>query len=61
MIVCFVIGVHQSLYHGVANSYWLFMLSSLAFLWLNHRMKSRKPDPGVPTEATSKTPKKKKK
>ena len=40
MIIGFVIGIHQSIYYGVANSYWLFMLSSLAFLWLNQRGES---------------------
>jgi len=42
MIIGFVIGIHQSIYFGVANSYWLFMLSSLAFLWLNQRMRNKK-------------------
>jgi len=42
MIVGFVIGIHQSILTGVANSYWLFMLSSLSFLWLNHRIKNKK-------------------
>jgi membrane protein implicated in regulation of membrane protease activity len=42
MIIGFVIGIHQSIYYGVANSYWLFMLSSLAFLWLNQRMRNKK-------------------
>lgn len=42
MIIGFVIGIHQSIFYGVANSYWLFMLSSLAFLWLNQRMRNKK-------------------
>jgi len=42
MIIGFVIGIHQSIHYGVANSYWLFMLSSLAFLWLNQRMRNKK-------------------
>lgn len=42
MIVGFVIGIHQSIYFGVAYSYWLFMLSSLCFLWLNQRLKAKK-------------------
>jgi hypothetical protein len=42
MVVSFVIGIHQSLYYGVAMSYWLFMLSTLAFLWLNKRLKEKK-------------------
>lgn len=42
MIIGFVIGIHQSIYYGVANSYWLFMLSTLAFLWLNQRMRNKK-------------------
>jgi hypothetical protein len=51
MIVAFVIGIHQSLYHGVAASYWLFMLSSLCFLWLNKRLKSRQKE-GEPSKET---------
>lgn len=47
MIVGFVIGIHQSIYYGVAQSYWLFMLSSLCFLWLNKRLKAKK-DPLKP-------------
>jgi len=39
MIVSFVIGIHQSIYYGVAYSYWLFMLSTLSFLWLNQRLR----------------------
>jgi hypothetical protein len=44
MVSAFVIGIHQSIYHGVMASYWLFMVSMLAFLWLNHRLKSKKPE-----------------
>jgi len=42
MIISFVIGIHQSIYYGVAYSYWLFMISTLAFLWLNQRLKKYK-------------------
>lgn len=28
-IVAFTIGVHQSFYYGIENSYWLFMISLL--------------------------------
>jgi hypothetical protein len=42
MIIGFVVGIHQSLYYGVANSYWLFMLSTISFLWLNHRLRKKK-------------------
>lgn len=42
LVVGFVIGIHQSIYYGVANSYWLFMLSTLCFLWLNQRLKQKK-------------------
>jgi len=42
MIIGFIIGIHQSIYFGVAQSYWLFMLSSLSFLWLNYRLKKKK-------------------
>jgi hypothetical protein len=42
MIVFFVIGIHQSIYYGVAMSYWLFMLSTLAFLLLNKRLKAKR-------------------
>jgi hypothetical protein len=42
MVSSFVIGIHQSIYHGVLPSYWLFMLSTLSFLWLNQRIKKKK-------------------
>lgn len=42
MVSAFVIGIHQSIYHGVLASYWLFMLSMLSFLWLNQRFKKKK-------------------
>jgi hypothetical protein len=51
MIIGFIIGIHQSIYFGVAQSYWLFMLSSLSFLWLNYRLKKKKAsleNPGTP-------------
>ncbi|SFC03574.1 hypothetical protein SAMN05421780_102346 [Flexibacter flexilis DSM 6793] len=31
-LVTFVIGIHQSLFYGVVNSYWLFMFT-LGFLF----------------------------
>jgi peptidoglycan/LPS O-acetylase OafA/YrhL len=46
MVSFFVIGIHQSIYHGVAASYWLFMFSMLAFLWLNKRLKEKKAEKG---------------
>jgi len=58
MVVGFVIGIHQSIYYGVANSYWLFMLSTLAFLWLNQRMKRFKNGPVVEPKVTDKNSKK---
>ncbi len=60
MISAFVIGIHQSIYHGVVASYWLFMFSMLAFLWLNKRLKQKKEDKPAEDPA-SKTKKKKKK
>jgi peptidoglycan/LPS O-acetylase OafA/YrhL len=54
MVSFFVIGIHQSIYHGVAASYWLFMFSMLAFLWLNKRLKEKKADKGSDKEAESK-------
>ena len=58
MISAFVIGIHQSIYHGVVASYWLFMFSMLAFLWLNKRLKQKKQD--NPTEGPASKTKKKK-
>lgn len=52
MVSAFVIGIHQSLYHGVVASYWLFMISMLSFLWLNKRLKNKKPADG-PAEKKS--------
>ena len=42
MMVGFVIGIHQSMVYSVAHAYWLFMLSTLCFLWLNQRLKKKK-------------------
>jgi membrane protein implicated in regulation of membrane protease activity len=48
MVSAFVIGIHQSFYHGVIASYWLFMISMLAFLWLNKRLKQKKTEADEP-------------
>ena len=53
MVSAFVIGIHQSIYHGVVASYWLFMFSMLAFLWLNKRLKKKKPEQEKPAEPAS--------
>jgi hypothetical protein len=42
MVAFFVIGIHQSIFFGVAVSYWLFMFSTLAFLLLSQRLKKKK-------------------
>lgn len=42
MVAFFVIGIHQSIFFGVAASYWLFMFSTFAFLLLNQRLKKKK-------------------
>ncbi len=57
MVVSFVIGIHQSIYYGVAYSYWLFMLSTLTFLWLNQRLKRFKNLPDVEPKITDKNQK----
>lgn len=43
MVTFFVIGIYESIFKGVAMSYWLFMISSIAFLALNHRWKKKPP------------------
>ena len=53
MVSAFVIGIHQSIYHGVVASYWLFMFSMLAFLWLNKRLKKKKVEEKKPAEPAS--------
>jgi hypothetical protein len=53
MVSAFVIGIHQSIYHGVVASYWLFMFSMLAFLWLNKRLKKKRPEQEKPEEPAS--------
>ncbi|NLR90061.1 hypothetical protein [Flammeovirga agarivorans] len=32
----FIIGVHQSFYYGIPQSYWLFMLSGACFLLIQY-------------------------
>jgi hypothetical protein len=39
-IFCLIIGIHQSFYNGIANSYWIFMFA-VCFLFL---LKFIKPD-----------------
>ncbi len=60
MVSTFVIGIHQSIYHGVAFSYWLFMISSLCFLWLNQRLRKKQSDEPAREKTTSGKPPKKK-
>jgi hypothetical protein len=59
MVSSFVIGIHQSFYHGVAASYWLFMLSILSFLGLNQRLRKKKADPVEEQASGTRKPKKK--
>lgn len=54
MVTFFVIGIYESIFKGVAMSYWLFMISSLAFLALNYRWK-RKPPVVEEKESSKKT------
>ena len=37
----FIIGIHQSFYHGISESYWLFMLS-FGFILYNQLRKKKK-------------------
>jgi hypothetical protein len=60
MVSFFVIGIHQSVYHGVMASYWAFMLSMLAFLWLNQRLRKKKVGEAPETPQPEKTRKRKK-
>ena len=57
MIVSFVIGIHQSIIYGMAYSYWLFMISTLSFLWLNIRLKKYKTISDVAPKIIDKTQK----
>lgn len=59
MVSTFVIGIHQSIHHGIPASYWLFMFSTLSFLWLNQRLKKKKI--GVDETQSAKADKNKKK
>jgi Flp pilus assembly protein TadB len=36
-----IIGVHQSVLHGLQNSYFIFMMASALFLWYTLRKKNR--------------------
>ncbi|MFT5917829.1 MAG: Ca2+/Na+ antiporter [Flammeovirgaceae bacterium] len=51
-ILFLIIGIHQSFYHGIANSYWIFMFS-VCFLFLLKFVK--------PEEEKEEEPEKKKK
>jgi hypothetical protein len=39
-ILMLMIGLHQSMMHGFANSYWMFMLSFGALMWYTSRKKT---------------------
>jgi hypothetical protein len=39
--VLVIIGVHQSILHGVQNSYFIFMFASGLFLWYSLRKRNR--------------------
>ena len=47
MVSFFVIGIYESLIYGVPASYLFFMISMLAFLWLNKRFKEKKAEKGA--------------
>jgi hypothetical protein len=32
-VVCFIIGIHQSFFYGISNSYWLFMFTVGFLMW----------------------------
>lgn len=32
-VVCFIVGVHQSFFYGISNSYWLFMFTVGFLMW----------------------------
>ena len=56
----FVIGIHQSMVHGIAESYWIFMLSlGLLFLY-SYRKGKNNEDQEDPVKQPSKKKKKKK-
>jgi hypothetical protein len=59
MVLGLVIGIHQSIYYGVMASYWLFMISLAAFLWLNSRLRSRQEDPALKLPGSQPEPGKK--
>jgi hypothetical protein len=53
-------GKHiQSIFFGVAVSYWLFMFSTLAFLLLNQRLKKKKTAAEKEDSSSEASPKKK--
>jgi hypothetical protein len=41
-ILFMLIGIHQAMMNGYANSYWLFMLASGSLLWYQIRKKNQK-------------------
>ena len=63
-VALFMIGIHQSSYYGIKNSYWIFMISLCCILFLRYRRAVAKIDekeitsPIITTE-TKKSKKKK--
>jgi hypothetical protein len=37
-VVCFIIGIHQSFFYGISNSYWLFMFMVGFLMWYKLRI-----------------------
>ena len=58
----FVIGIHQSMVHGITESYWIFMLSlGLLFLYSYRKGKNNLEQDDLKQKTTTKTPPNKKK
>ena len=44
VVVTFIIGVHQTILHGLGNAYWIFMFSTslLLLYWLRKNNREKK-------------------
>ena len=47
-IVAFIVALHQTIYHGFANAYWIYMISIALLLYQQIRKAKKKQDETQP-------------
>lgn len=47
-VVAFIVAIHQTIYHGFANAYWIYMISIAFLLYQQIRKAKKKQDANQP-------------